>query len=75
MGRGWPAGKADLNETELKAWLAWQLPNLSLKLNRQIREALGLAYYHAQTQWPVVELLVGDDAPQWEWLAAEVSAR
>ncbi len=63
-----------MSEAEFKEWLAQHLPQLSPQPKRQSRYALGLAYYHAQSLWPVVELLVGDDAPQWEWLAAEVSA-
>jgi hypothetical protein len=70
----WPTDQVDLSETEFKEWMALHLPELSTKLSRQISEAMGLAYYHVQTEWPIVELLVGDDAPQWEWLSAEFSA-
>ncbi len=74
LARGWPPEPCDLSEAEFKEWLAQHLPKLSPQHKRQSRYALGLAYYHAQSEWPVVELLVGDDAPQWEWLAAEFSA-
>jgi cellulose synthase/poly-beta-1,6-N-acetylglucosamine synthase-like glycosyltransferase len=32
-----------------------------------------VAAYHAQTDWPVIRLLVGDDAPQWNWLTEELA--
>lgn len=35
---------------------------------RRVLEAAAVAAYHAQMEWPVVQLLVGDDAPQWKWL-------
>jgi hypothetical protein len=74
LPKQWPTTPNVLSEAELDAWLSKHLPKLSKQLDRQIREGLGLAYYHAQTEWPVVDLLVGDDAPQWEWLSPELSA-
>ena len=35
-------------------------------------DALAVAAYHAETEWPVVRLLVCDDAPQWTWLSEEL---
>ena len=36
-------------------------------------DAMAVAAYHAQTEWPIVRLLVGDDAPQWTWLTEELA--
>jgi hypothetical protein len=38
-----------------------------------MREALAVAAYHAQSEWPVVRLLVCDDAPQWVGLSEELA--
>jgi hypothetical protein len=50
---------------ELDALLATHLPRLGPQQARWVRDALAVAAYHAQTAWPVVDLLVVDDAPQW----------
>jgi hypothetical protein len=38
-----------------------------------VRDALAVAAYHAQTDWPVVDLLVCDDAPQWAGVTAHLA--
>jgi hypothetical protein len=50
---------------ELEGLLATHLPRLGPQQARWVRDALAVAAYHAQTAWPVVDLLVVDDAPQW----------
>jgi Transposase IS66 family len=50
---------------ELDALLARHLPGLGPQQARWVQDALAVAAYHAQTAWPVVRLLVCDDAPQW----------
>jgi hypothetical protein len=32
-------------------------------------EATAIAYYHQQTEWPIVKILVADDASQFKLLA------
>jgi hypothetical protein len=56
--QGWTAA-------ELDALLATHLPRLGPQQARWVRDALAVAAYQAQTAWPVVDLLVVDDAPQW----------
>src|SRR3989440_1083972 len=63
----------DWTETQLEAWLAEHLPTLGEKLQKGLKDALAIAAYRTQTVWPVVELLVSDDAPQFNWLTAELA--
>jgi len=58
----------DLSAAEFLSRLEEQLPALGPQQQRRVLEAAAVAAYHAQMEWPVVQLLVGDDAPQWEWL-------
>lgn len=62
-----------LNEAELERLLQAHLPQLSEQQRKWIRDALYVAAYHAETEWPVVRLLLGDDAPQWSWLTEELA--
>ncbi len=38
-------------------------------IHRRIKEAAGITWYHNQNKWPVVQILVTDDAPQFDHLA------
>jgi len=38
-------------------------------IHRRIKEAAGITWYHNQDEWPVVEILLTDDAPQFDHLA------
>jgi hypothetical protein len=58
---------------ELDALLAAHLPRLGPQQARWVRDALAVAAYHAQTVWPVVDLLVCDDAPQWSGVTAQLA--
>jgi hypothetical protein len=55
-----------------EAWLDEQL-KLNTNQRRQILDALGIAAYHAQTDLPVVQLLIADDARQFRHLTAELA--
>jgi hypothetical protein len=57
----------------LDAWLAEHLPKLGEKLQKGLKDGLAIAASRTQTVWPVVELLVSDDAPQFNWLTAELA--
>lgn len=63
----------DLSAAEFLQWLGEQLPKLGPQPRSRILESAAVAAYHAQLEWPVVELLVGDDAPQWKCLTAELA--
>lgn len=60
-------------ESELDAWLEQHLPKLGPKPRKLIKDALAIAAYRSQTAWPVIELLICDDAPQCNWLTVALA--
>ena len=64
--QGWTAA-------ELDTLLATHLRALGPQQTRWVHDALAVAAYHARTDWPVVQLLVVDDAPQWNGVTAELA--
>lgn len=63
----------DLDEATLEQLLVEHLPTVNDQQRKWVRDALAVAAYHAQTEWPVVRLLLGDDAPQWTWLTEDLA--
>ena len=63
----------DLDEATLERELAEHLGAVGSQQRKWIGDALAVAAYHAQTEWPIIRLLVGDDAPQWTWLTEELA--
>ena len=61
-----------LTQTEFTRWLEEQLPELGQQQRRHILEAAALAAYHAQQEFPIVDLLVCDDALQYTQLTEEL---
>ena len=61
------------SETELTALLDQQRPPIIPLQRQHILEATAIAAYHAQLEFPVIQLLLCDDAPQFNWLTAELS--
>ncbi len=59
----------DLNEDAFLAWLNRELGGLSKVQRKLLIDAAAVAAYHAQTGFPVVQVLVCDDASQFNWLA------
>jgi hypothetical protein len=60
----------DLTEKELDEVLDVHLPKLGVILRKRIKEALAIAAYRTQTSFPIVDLLLCDDAPQFNALTA-----
>jgi hypothetical protein len=58
----------DLREAEFTALLDARLPSLGPQQRARILEAAAVAAYHAQLEFPVVKLLLCDDAPQFNWV-------
>src|SRR5437588_32127 len=58
----------DITEKELDAVLDVHLPKLGVTLRKRVKEALAIAAYRTQTLYPVVDLLLCDDAHQFNWL-------
>jgi Transposase IS66 family len=63
----------DLNEAGLEALLARHLPVLGPQAQKWIRDATAVAAYHAMLGFPVVRLLLCDDAPQFKGVTADLA--
>jgi cell division protein FtsB len=63
----------DLDEATLTAWLETHLPGLGSQTRRLVVDALAVAAYQAQLEWPVVKLLLSDDAPQFALITDELA--
>jgi len=63
----------DMDEATLAQWLATQLPDVSVKTQKLVVDALAVAAYQAQLEWPVVKLLLCDDAPQFTLITDELA--
>jgi hypothetical protein len=70
--RGLP-WEQDLDEATLERLLTAHLPTVGEQQRQWIVDALAVAAYHAQTEWPVVRLLICDDAPQFSWVTADLA--
>jgi len=62
-----------LSAAELMALLDQQTPPLGPLQRQHVLEAAAVAAYHAQLEFPVIQLLLCDDAPQFNWLTAELA--
>jgi hypothetical protein len=63
----------DWKEDQLDQWLDEHLPKLGERLRKLIKDGLAIAAYRTQQTWPVVDLLLCDDAPQFNWLTLELA--
>jgi hypothetical protein len=63
----------DLDAATLLQWLDAQLPRLGTQTRKWVLDALAVAAYQAQLEWPVVHVLVCDDAPQFTWITDELA--
>ncbi len=59
-------------ESEFTGLLNQHLPGLGPQQFSRILDAAAIAAYHAQTEFPVVELLICDDAPQFKLVTDEL---
>lgn len=62
-----------VDQPTFQQWIDTILPGVGVQTRKWIVDAAAVAAYHAQTDWPVIRLLVGDDAPQWTWLTEELA--
>jgi hypothetical protein len=65
------SGEQDLEETIFLAKLDARLPKLSVQYRKVLIDAAAIAAYHAETSFAVVQALICDDAPQFNWLTRE----
>ena len=62
-----------MDEATLQALLEVHLPGLGRQQRKWILDATAVAAYHAELEFPVVRLLVCDDAPQFTLVTAELA--
>src|SRR6266850_1846896 len=67
-----PAGTS-VDETTMQARLDAHLPGLGPQQRKWILDATAVAAYHADLEFPVVRLLVCDDAPQFTLVTEELA--
>ena len=67
-----PVGE-DLTEEQLETCFDAHLPKLGSQQRKWIKDALAIGFYRSQDSWPVVQLLLCDDAPQFNWLTIELA--
>jgi hypothetical protein len=66
-------GETLLDEVALHALLEAHLPGLGPQQRKWILDAMAVAAYHAELEYPVVRLLVCDDAPQFTLITDELA--
>ena len=62
-----------LTEKEFLRLLQKRLPNLGPQQRTHVLDAAAVAAYHAQLEFPVIRLLICDDAPQFKLVTEELS--
>jgi len=69
--QGWVAEES-LDEVTFLQRLDTELPGLGQQHRKLLLDAAAIAAYHAETDYPVVRVLVCDDAPQFNWLTQQM---
>jgi hypothetical protein len=64
--RTW-VSETEMDEVTFQAHLECLLPNLGEQQRKAITDAAAIAAYHQETEWPVIQALICDDAPQFNW--------
>jgi hypothetical protein len=67
------SGDMSMDETTMQAMLEAHLPGLGPQQRQWILDATAVAAYHAALEFPVVRLLVCDDAPQFTLVTDELA--
>lgn len=62
-----------LLDLEFNTLLDNHLPKLGSQQRTRVLEAAAISFYHHQTDWPIVQALVCDDAPQFKLLTPELA--
>jgi hypothetical protein len=63
----------DLDEASMVQLLDAHVPGLGVQTRKWILDATAVAAYHAQTQWPVVRLLICSRAGQFTWVSEDLA--
>jgi len=62
------SSETEIDEATFQQDLERMLPNLGEQQRKAITDAAAIAAYHAETEWPVIQALICDDAPQFNGL-------
>jgi len=62
-----------VTEAQIDLLLSSQLPDMGSTVRKNVKDALAIAAYQTQTAYPVVDLLLCDDAPQFNLLTVELA--
>jgi len=62
------SSESEMDGATFQQRLEQYLPNLGKQQRKVIMDAAAIASYHKETDWPVIQTLVCDDAPQFNWL-------
>jgi regulator of replication initiation timing len=65
--------KQTYDEDFMAHWLPEHLPRLNQQQHDMILSSMAVAAYQAQSEYPVVKLLICDDAPQFRWVTDELA--
>lgn len=60
--------ETEMDEPAFQEHLTWILPKLGKQQRKEISDAAAIAAYWAESEWPVIETLLCDDAPQFNKL-------
>jgi len=63
----------DLDETTMLALLDTQLPTIGVQARKWILDAMAVAAYNVQMEYPIVRLLLCDDAPQFQCITDDLA--
>jgi len=63
----------DRDEATMQTWVDAHLPGLGTQTRKWLLDAAAVAAYHAQTEWPVVRLLICDGALQFTWVTEDLA--
>lgn len=69
--QGWVAEES-LDEARFLKRLETELPGLGQQHRKLLLDAAAIAAYHAEVGCPVVQVLICDDAPQFNWLTQQM---
>lgn len=64
------AADQDFTQEQIDAILDGSLPSMGPTVRKNVKDALAIAAYRSQCSYPVVDLLICDDAPQFNGLTA-----
>lgn len=65
--------ETEMGEQDFQAHLTFILPHLGKQARKEIVDAAAIAAYWAETDWPVIETLLCDDAPQYNKLTRSLA--